>query len=301
MRSRPALFRLSVATLAASQILAACQRQPAPAPAEPKPTPGPTTPEVSPAPAVLDRARLLQALDTATSAYAAGQADAGENLASRRFVIRQAFGCRGPAASSTPGLPGWTWGKDHKTVEISLAPIDWTKGAVFDEMDTPWEAVEVFWIARPWARDAGCKTDAASPAPAEPKPAAKTIDPAKTMDNERTSTPAPATPVLPPPAADRQVAGLAAVFVQGGSRVGRRDGKPFAFTLRSEDGAPLQAPPGGYRLVLEGRLAAFPDGRAIRCRSASVDIRPVCIAAAEVDRVAFEDADGKVLREWRPG
>ena len=58
----------------------------------------------------------------------------------------------------------------------------------------------------------------------------------------------------------------------------------------------------GYRVVLEGRFASFPDGRAIRCRAASIDQRPVCIAAVQLDRVAFEDgSSGTVLSEWRPG
>lgn len=65
---------------------------------------------------------------------------------------------------------------------------------------------------------------------------------------------------------------------------------------------PLEAPTGGYRVVLEGRLASFPDGRAIRCRASSPDQRPVCIAAIRLDRVAFTNADASVLlSEWRTG
>ena len=65
-----------------------------------------------------------------------------------------------------------------------------------------------------------------------------------------------------------------------------------------------QPPPphqGGYRLMVEGRFTAFPDGRAIRCRASSVDQRPICIAAVQLDRVAFEDTDGSVLSDWRTG
>ena len=64
---------------------------------------------------------------------------------------------------------------------------------------------------------------------------------------------------------------------------------------------PPPAPTGGYRLILEGRMSAFADGRAIRCRASSPDQRPVCIGAVQLDRVAFEDAGGAVLSEWRPG
>jgi hypothetical protein len=78
-----------------------------------------------------------------------------------------------------------------------------------------------------------------------------------------------------------------------------KSGGPFLVTLRGE--GPLVAPENGYRLVIEGRFSSFADGRAIRCYSSSIDQAPVCIAAAEVDRVAFEDADGKLLKEWREG
>jgi hypothetical protein len=89
------------------------------------------------------------------------------------------------------------------------------------------------------------------------------------------------------------------MFAKDSSRVSRRDGKPFTATLRGDDA--LAAPVDGYRLVIEGRFAAFSDGRTIRCTASSPDQAPVCIAAAEVDRVAFEDPDGKVLKEWRQG
>jgi hypothetical protein len=71
--------------------------------------------------------------------------------------------------------------------------------------------------------------------------------------------------------------------------------------VRGEGDQPPAAPVQGYRLVLEGRMAAFADGRAIRCRSDMRDQRPVCIGAFQLDRVAFEDTDGKMLSEWRGG
>ena len=54
--------------------------------------------------------------------------------------------------------------------------------------------------------------------------------------------------------------------------------------------------------MLEGRLGAFPDGRTIRCHAEGPDQRPVCVAAVQLDRVAFEDgASGATLSEWRKG
>jgi hypothetical protein len=62
--------------------------------------------------------------------------------------------------------------------------------------------------------------------------------------------------------------GLAAVHEQDSSRLGRRNGRAYSFVVRGEGDQPAVAPAGGYRLVLEGRLTAFADGRAIHCRTA---------------------------------
>jgi hypothetical protein len=221
---------------------------------------------------------LLTAIDAARTAYAAGAPPADGELAGRRFAIRQAFGCGGPlrgapevAASLPPGVAGWTWSRDQRSIDISLTPADWTKTQGLATGETAWEAVEGYWLSRPWLREEGC--------PSAPAGAAPQLDPAV--------------------GAAALTTGLAAVFEQGSSRVGRRDGRAFTLTLR---GDPSPAPPvGGYRMVIEGRLTAFTDGRAIRCRSAHIDQMPVCVAAAEVDRVAFEDAGGELLKEWRVG
>ena len=71
--------------------------------------------------------------------------------------------------------------------------------------------------------------------------------------------------------------------------------------VRGDADRPAAIPDRGYRLVLEGRMGAFADGRAVRCRAAGPDQRPICIGAAQLDRVAFEDAQGAVLSEWRGG
>jgi hypothetical protein len=95
--------------------------------------------------------------------------------------------------------------------------------------------------------------------------------------------------------------GIAAVFEAGGSRIGRRNGRAYTFTVRSQNGEVLTPPAGGYRLLLEGRVVGFLGGRAIRCRAPGPDHRPVCVTAVQLDKVAFEDATGGVISEWRPG
>lgn len=285
MRPLPPFARRfsSIAALA-TLALAACGRAP-----EPPPAPAAHAPETAVAPPtqmqpVVDRAELLRALDAAASAFAAGQPDNGATLDGRRYSVRQAFGCAGPAragATHPAGLASWTWGPRNQTIELALQPADWTSDLGAGDGDAP-EAIEGFWLARPWMRADGC-------------PAATVNLPAPPPED---AVPPKAGSTPPPP--QRQTAGLASVFVQGGSRVGRRDGRAFTHTLRGEDGPPL-APTAGFRLVIEGRFTAFPGGQTVRCRAGAQDERPVCMAASTIDRVVFETADGQQLSEWRPG
>ena len=272
------LPRLSAVALAATALLlAGCERDeaatPPPSPTAPRPA-EPAAAPAAPAP-TLDRAGLLQAMDVAASAYAAGRPPE-VSLAGRRFIIRQAFGCAGetpPPMEAEPasGLASWSWGPRRESLRLVLAPGDWTDSQRLADGADNWEAAEGFWLARPWLRADGC--------------------PGVTGD------PIASGPVVSSP----QSVGLAAVFETDGSRLGRRNGRAYAFTVRGEGDQPPAAPVGGYRLVLEGRMAAFADGRAIRCQAASAEQRPVCIGAAQLDRVAFETADGATLSEWRTG
>jgi hypothetical protein len=213
------------------------------------------------------------------SAYAAGEPiDGDDPLVGRRFALRIPFGCNGPqptaAESAGDGLARWSWGPENKTIRLSLTPGDWLNTALISGAadGSGWEAVEGFWIPRPWLVTGECSMVRADPL------------------QSGAGTPSP------------QTVGLAAVFTEDDSRVGRRNGRAYAFTIRATGDTPLTAPVGGYRVVLEGRLASFPDGRAIRCRASNPDQRPVCIAAIRLDRVAFTSADGSVLlSEWRPG
>lgn len=235
--------------------------------------PAPEPPKVIAPPPALSRADLLAAAGAAASAYASGAAPEGPDpLAGRSFTIRTPFGCPASASEAGPGLAGAALRTKSKTVELSLTPADWAASPLAAEAVEAklWDAVEGYWIDRPWLQSEACPQGSA---PAEDAPV---------------PTPSP------------QTVGLAAVFEPEGSRFGRRNGRAYSFTARGEREAPPIPPAKGYRLVLEGRFAAFPDGRAIRCRADSPDQRPVCIAAAQLDRVAFEDADtGAQISEWR--
>ncbi len=267
-----------VAMIAAGLLTASCQRESGPAAPPPEPAgpveAGPATPPLNPA---LDRSELLAAVARAASAYAAGaDAAASSPLAGRQFDIRLAFGCEGaeasPADGAGDGLARWSWGPEGETIRLSLTPGDWTRSALIaGSGQDRWEAVEGFWVARPWMTADGCPSVRADPL---------------------ASGPAAASP---------QTVGLAAVFERGGSRLGRRNGRAYAHAIRQAGDAPLVALDAGYRLRLQGRIASFPDGRAVRCRAANPNQRPVCVAAVQLDRVAFETPTGETLSEWRPG
>lgn len=268
--------RLAAAFTVASLALGGCERTREVQPS--RPAPAVETPAVAPSPPLppppLGRSELLAALDAARSAYAAGQPAPDQGLAGRRFSIREAFGCAGAFAwPEEDGVAHWAWGPRQETIEISLTPADWTSELIVGDDALRWEAAEGFWLTHPWLRTGDC-------------PAA----------HEGGAAPPIAKTPKPPP---RRTDGLAAVFERGGSRVGRRAGKAFSVTIR--DGAELGPPAAGYRLVIEGRLSAFASGRAIRCRAPGPHERPLCVAAATVDRVAIESADGKLLNEWRMG
>lgn len=254
----------------------------------------PPAPAAAPGPvAALGRSDLIGILSRAASAHAAGEPNPGETLTGRRFVVRLPFGCEGPdetAAPPVPGLARWRRISEGRDIELRLEPADWLAAPPAGEpavLAEAWAGVEGFWIARPWLMLETC--------PPEPNPPPR-MDPA----------PIPAGEAAPPPPlrvvmADRPTAGLAAYTPQGASRIGRREGRPYVHVVRGEADAPASRPSRGWRVLLEGRVGAFPDGRSVRCRAEGPEQRPVCVAAVQVDKVAFEEAPGgRRLAEWRP-
>ncbi len=293
-RARPAWWPLPFALA-----LAACGTERAPeATTADAPTPPAATalPPEDAVPAVLDRRGIIEALRLAASEHSSGRAaPASDALVDRSFALRIAFACPGSAplpadGAGTAGLPHWSRTADGSAIRLTLSPADWIgASAPVDVGDAGvFDAVEGYWLPRPWqgfddcpvARSGAAAAPPASPA-AVPAPSVAAAAPAATSE---------------PPAA--QTMGLAAVYAQGSSRIGRRNGRPYASTIEiGTDGT--APPPGGYRLVLEGRVAAFPGGGAIACRGRGAERPPVCVIAVRLDRVAFESGDGAALDEWR--
>ncbi|HYE42482.1 MAG TPA: hypothetical protein VEA15_03735 [Caulobacteraceae bacterium] len=238
--------------------------QPAPLAQPPLPLPPPP----------LGRADLLAAVDAAASDYAAGRPStaAAEALAGRRFRIAIPFGCAGPSADAAESWASWTPGEDGATVRVRVRPEDWKETAFVRELGggDAFEAVEGFWIPRPWSDSEDCPAVVADP-----------LQPGR---------------VAPAP----QTVGLAVLFESGGSRVRQRAGRPYEVTVKApQPDATTDPAMRGYRVILEGRVGAFPDAAPIRCRASGPDERPVCLVAAEVERVAIRDPrSGQELGEW---
>lgn len=276
--------------LTASVGLAQCDRD--------RPTP-PTAdaPPAAPTPTAqtaLNRDEVVAALAQAASVFAAGAPEGeGPAIAGRTFEIRLPFGCSGPDASGAAptGLAHWAWSADRTTIRLSLTPADLTRSPLLVPAgQTPgWDKVEAYWIARPWLAGETCPRPRTAP-PVEVVPPAAEGDGAHEPEAVR--------PIPLPPSP--QTAGLVVIEGPEASRLGRRRGEAYGFVVRGSGDQPPSPPVGGYRLVLSGRIGAFPGGRAIRCAADGPDRRPVCLAAIDLDHVAFEDAVGNRLSEWRP-
>jgi len=256
--------------------VAGCDRPQSSRPAPTPPSPVVAAPPEPAADGILDRAAILTAINTAASDAAVGRAApvAADALAGRRFRMRIAFGCPGPAPAGetiATGVPGWSRSADGKTVRLSFTPADWTGGDPSGPPVEGFESVGGVWISHPWIRTADC------PVAATPATGTSTIAASPTV-------------------------GLALLRADGASRLGRDDSRAFTHTVRGKGDAPTPDPVAGYRLVLEGRLTPWADGRVIRCVVTRAESRPVCVAGVIIDHLAYEDgATGETLGEWRPG
>jgi hypothetical protein len=250
------------------------EAQNAPTPPPPAPAPAAEPAQVAPPAApVLSRADLIEAAGAAASAYASGAnaTSAEPTLAGRRFRVVLSFGCNGPQTRDSGDFASWSAGQDGGTIRISIRPQIWTDSSFVRELggSEEIEAVQGFWIPRPWMASEDCPAQMVDPLEAAP----------------------------PPPSP--QTLGLAVFRKKGDSRLGSRDEHPYETVIKAP--APGQpAAPQGFRLVLEGRLDSYADGSAVRCRSVSPDQRPVCLFRVDLGRVAVVDpVSGQQIAEWR--
>jgi hypothetical protein len=151
------------------------------------------------------------------------------------------------------------------------------------------EAVEGFWLKRPWLFDAACPIGPVAPTPtptAGPQDADADREPSGDEGDQA---------IEPGPAIQR--IGIAQFFTPQDSRAGRRINRPFEAVrqLKAGESAGQQ----GFNMILSGRLRAHGDGRVILCAGEGRDRPPDCIISADVDRVLIERPDDQeILAEW---
>jgi hypothetical protein len=232
-----------------------------------------TVPQIPlPAPeAPLGREQLLLAAMHAASDFAAGADDraAQSELAGKKFEFRMRFGCA--TADGDAEAYGSTFDPDSATLKVRAVPtLSTADAAVKAIAGEAVEAVEGFWVDRPWLLSAVCPRQAVAA-----DSAAQTISvPTKTV-------------------------GIAQFFTATGPRTLRRSGRPYEATKKIQGG---DEPKGGFDLVLAGRLVALPDGRVIACTSNGGGERPACVISVEFGKVWIEWADTKEhLADWGTG
>lgn len=218
------------------------------------------------------RASLMTAFASAADATAAGRPlpDLNKQLVGRTFTLRFPFSCDSHAGKEERSWAGWTFDQSKRTLKLFAAPERWNEAGWVKSIagDAAYEAVEGFWIDRPWTSSEEC--------PVSSRPDIDSV----------TSVPL------------RQTAGIAQFFAPDSPRTFQRGTRAYAHTIRVRDGEEITGR--NFRLSVDGRVTGFPDGQPIRCWQDSPNLRPVCLMAVELARVAFEDSPaGNVLVEWR--
>lgn len=172
------------------------------------------------------------------------------------------------------------------------------------------EAVEGFWVPRPWLLAPVCPAAAAArrATPEEQsqatenqqqaQPSARAQAREKPQPAQAAKVPAADRVGEPLPAAPR--IGIAQFFTREDPRSRRRGMRPYqaAHTLREGQALSSQ----GNNLVLSGRLRALPGSGVFHCISRSADTPPECTVSAEFLRVWIEKpVTREVIADWGPG
>lgn len=288
MRTRGQLRWTRLAICAAALFATSCRQTAEDAPAEDNRTNTVTQP--SPLPVVeapMDRATLLGRVAAAASAAALRQDDiaAQRELDGRSVEIRIRFGCTGDV--NAPKAFSVAFDEQDRTLRLRAAPnLTRDDPAVAAIAGDTIEAVEGFWIPRPWLLADGCPV---LPSPSRVAPADAE---AASQSDGTEGAPSPD----PAPAAAQRI-GIARFYAATDSRTGRRDGR--AYSALSVLPANQQPSPEGYNLVLAGRLRQVPGGRVIVCRVAGANAPPDCVVSADIDHVWVEHPRTRgVLANW---
>jgi hypothetical protein len=292
------MHRLPLSVLAAATVAAAACQQEQPANVANADEPVMNLPAVPPPVPTLDRTALLAAVAEAASAAAAGTPppESLRNLDGRQFELRIRFGCRGPVTNLEQRWLGWSFDAEKRRIRVRAMPTISGDDPLVEQIgDDEFEAVEGFWVPRPWLLQAVCPASAAVQAnvaagagqpQTEQRPAADSPEPIEEAEASAVS----AGPKI----------GIAQFFTRNEPRSRRRDMRPYQAAHSLAEGEALSSQ--GYDLVLSGRLRALPGRGVIHCTAGGPDVPPDCIVSAEFQRVWIEQPDNReVIAEWGTG
>ncbi|MGN5373404.1 hypothetical protein [Sphingomonas hankookensis] len=223
--------------------------------------------------APFDRAGLLAIASVAADAVtlAGDRAVDVEHVVGRRFSIALPFGCTGPLRDDDAAGTGWRYDAAGKALRVQVAPNRWPPADWWSQAAPAGvQAIDGFWIARPWSSSEAC--------PALPSPTAA-ID---------------ADPVTLP----GQTLAIGQVVGSDATRQDGRDTLPYVAVVRTEPDAVRTDQ--GFRLRLSGRLAALPGGQVTHCHQpGGAEQRPLCLIGVTFEEVAIENpATGTTLARW---
>lgn len=244
--------------------------------------PAPVLPVVDPP---FNREALLLAVMRAASDSALGRPalESQRKLDGRRFELRMRFGC--PNAAEGDRSRSWEFDDRRRKLTVRVEPeITADSPQVRDLGATGYEAVEGFWIRRPWMLTADCPARPASAPVSQDQPAGETKQ-----------TSAEASPQLSIPHI-----GIAQFFTSAEPRTHRRDARAYSATkVLAEGVSPNQ---NGYDLVITGRLRQLASGSVITCANQSPAVPPDCIVSAQFESVAIKHpVSGETIAEWTSG
>jgi hypothetical protein len=253
-------FLLGRATMPAAPSAPAPVAVPAP---EPSPTSGPEK--------LIGRAEIIGLGAAGADALASGTQLPQHlaALAGKRFELALPFGCDGSAPDGSSMPMRWRYDEAAGALRIHVAPVTWSP-AEWSRDPATLEAMEGFWIERPWSSAETClKAGAVSAAPSTE-------------------------PVTLP----GQSLGVAQLITTNTARQLGREGKPYQAVVKIDGKRPLS----GLSLRLRGRIDRFPDGQPVRCRQpGGREQRPICLVAISLDTVGIHDpAKDETLALWQP-